>query len=97
MFGRAVWAMSRYSAGSRFGQTGAEATVWTSDTSLVCKLGGGVAGSLGLSVTSGEAAGSETQGVSYDRSGASSVLGVNQNTGGGGSVTVSGEDFGTSR
>ena len=89
--------VSRYSGAARLGQTGVQATVWVSDTSLVCEVGAGVGGSLGVTVTSGVEAGSETVGMSYDRSGASSVGGVNEGTSGGVSVTVSGEDFGTSR
>ena len=88
---------SRYSGQGRAGLSGAQATGWVSDTSTVCKLSGGVGGSMGVAVTGGERAGSVSLSVSYDGRMGSSVAGVNQGAAGGSSVTVSGADFGTSR
>ena len=77
--------------------SGAQATGWVSDTATVCKLSGGVGGSLAVAVTGGVRAGSASLSVSYDGGMGSSVAGVNQGAAGGSSVTVSGADFGTSR
>ena len=88
---------SRYSQGSRMGQSGAQATSWTSDTVVVCKAGAGVGQSLVVAMTAGSLAGSMTTSASYDVSSVSSVATVNEGTTGGGSVTVAGADFGTSR
>lgn len=79
------------------GQTGAQATSWSSETSLVCNVAGGLEGSLTLVVTMGARAGSETEGASYDTSGVSTVAPVNVGKTGGGSMTVSGAGFGTRR
>ena len=87
----------RYSGRGRTGQSGAQATVWVSDTSAVCKASGGVDGSMVLAVTAGGRGGSLTESVSLDGSMASSVAGTNEGSTGGGSLTVSGADFGTSR
>ena len=88
---------SRYSGQGRAGLSGAQATGWVSDTSTVCKLSGGVGGSMGVAVTGGGRAGSLSLIVSYDGPMGSSVAGMNQGAAGGSSVTVSGADFGTSR
>ena len=77
--------------------SGAQATGWVSDTATVCKLSGGVGGSLAVAVTGGVRAGSVSLSVSYDGGMGSSVAGVNQGAAGGSSVTVSGADFGRSR
>ena len=81
----------------RVGQTRTQATTWSSETSLVCNVAGGLEGSLTLVVTMGTVSGSETEGVSYDASGASIVGPVNVGKTGGGSMTVSGAGFGTRR
>ena len=91
MVGRSV------SQGSRIGQTGAQATSWTSDTLVVCKAAAGVGRSLLVAMTAGAVSGSMSGGASYDTSSASSLALVNEGTTGGGSVTVAGADFGTSR
>ena len=88
---------SRVSQGSRLGQTGAQATSWTSDTLVVCKAAAGVGQSLVVAMTAGEVSGSMSMSASYDASSVSSVAPVNVWTSGGGSVTVAGADFGTSR
>ena len=74
-----------------------QATGWVSDTSVVCKLSGGVGGSLVVGVTAGGRAGSVSESLSLDGSEASSVLGANVAATGGGSMSVSGADLGTSR
>ena len=81
----------------RVGQTRTQATTWSSETSLVCNVAGGLEGSLTLVVTMGAASGSETEGASYDASGVSIVGPVNVGKTGGGSMTVSGAGFGTRR
>ena len=88
---------SRSSQGSRLGQTGAQATSWTSDTLVVCKAAAGVGQSLLVARTAGQLSGSMSTSASYDDSSASSVALVNEGTTGGGSVTVVGADFGASR
>ena len=91
MVGRSV------SQGSRIGQTGAQATSWTSDTLVVCKAATGEGHSLLVAMTAGALTGSMSAVVSYDVGSASSAAPVNEGTTGGGSVTVVGADFGTSR
>ena len=81
----------------RAGQSGAQATGWVSDTSVVCTTSAGVYGSVVVSMTSGERVGSVTVVVSYDGSAPSSVGWANEGATSGGSVTVSGADFGTRR
>ena len=88
---------SRYSGVARVGLSGGQATGWVSDTGTMCKMSGGVGGSLVLALTTGGEAGSTSESVSYDWSMGSSVSGVNQGATGGGSMTVGGADFGTSR
>ena len=87
----------RYSGQGRVGQSGVQATGWVSDTSVVCKMSGGVGGSLVVGVTAGGRAGSVSESLSLDGSEASSVLGANVAATGGGSMSVSGADLGTSR
>ena len=87
----------RYSGGGRVGRSGAEASEWTSETSMVCKVAAGVEGSLSVVATSGLAAGSFTSGTSYDVNGMSTSVGVNVRSSGGVSTTVSGSGFGTRR
>ena len=81
----------------RVGRTGTQATTWSSETSLVCNVAGGLEGSLTLVVTMVAVYGSETEGASYDASGVSIVAPVNVGKTGGGSMTVSGAGFGTRR
>ena len=88
---------SRYSQGSRLGQTGAQATSWTSDTLVVCKAAAGAGQSLLVAMTAGQLSGSMSTSASYDDGSVSSVGLVNDGTTGGGSVTVVGADFGTIR
>ena len=88
---------SRYSGQGRAGQSAVQATGWVSDTSAVCKMSGGVDGSLVVALTAGVRSGSLSESLSYDRSMGSSVAGMNEGATGGGSMTVSGADFGTSR
>ena len=88
---------SRYSADVRVGLSGGQATGWVSDTGTMCKMSGGVGGSLAVALTTGSGAGSTSESVSYEWSMGSSVSGVNQGATGGGSMTVGGADFGTSR
>ena len=89
--------VGRYSGSVRVGGSGAQATEWTSDTSVGCKVSGGASGSLGVVVTAGELAGSETEAGSYERGVASSVWGANEGTTGSGSMTVTGTSLGTRR
>ncbi len=80
------------------GRTGAQATEWVSDTSLICKVAAGVEGSMRLAVSSSLLVGTETEGMSYDGSMVSAAAGyANLGTMGGGSTTVSGGSFGTRR
>ena len=72
-------------------------TEWTSDTSVACKVGSGVEGSLGVVMSLGEVSGSMSTGASYDMAVASSAVMPNKGTTGGGSVSVSGSSFGTRR
>ena len=74
-----------------------QATAWMSDTSAVCKMSGGVDGSMVVAMSAGGRAGSLTESASFDGRMASSVAGTNEGSTGGGSLSVSGADFGTSR
>ena len=81
----------------RVGATGAAATDWRSDTSVVCKVAAGGDGSMTVGMSVGERGGSLSGGATYD-TGVGWGAGVsNGGTTGGGSATVSGADFGTSR
>ena len=85
----------RYSAGARAGQTGTQATHWSSDTSAACRVAAGAGGSLALTLTLGGGAGSETETASYDLSEVSSVAGLNARTTGSWSMALSGSGLGT--
>ena len=74
-----------------------QATVWVSDTSAMCKMSGGVDGSMVVAMSAGGRAGSLTESASFDGRMASSLAGTNEGSSGGGSLSVSGADFGTSR
>ena len=87
----------RYSGAARAGGTGAAATVWVSDSSVVCKTSGSVGGSAAAAVTTGARAGSVSGGLSYDGVAVSGVTAGNAGVTGGGSVSVSGADLGTQR
>ncbi len=87
----------RYSSIGRFGGTGAQATEWVSDSSVVCKEAAGAAGSLAVAATAGADVGSISEAVSYSGGSVSSVVRVNAGTTGGESVTVVGAGLGSSR
>ena len=87
----------RYSAAVRVGRSGAEGSDWVSETSIVCKAGAGVEGSLSVVATSGVVAGSMTSGMSYDGSSVCVSSAANTRSGGGLSTTVIGGGFGTRR
>ena len=89
--------VSRYSVQGRAGRTGAAATMWMSETSVLCTVGGGAQRSLVLSVTVGDVAGSVSRLVSYDVSVASSVGRSNVGSSGSVVLTLGGADVGTSR
>ena len=95
--GRGGGGVGRYSWQGRAGQSGVQATVWVSDTSAVCKMSGGLDGSMVVAMSAGGRAGSLTASVSFDGRMSSSVAGANEGSTGGGSLSVSGADFGTSR
>eukprot|EP00961_Rhodomonas_salina_P018955 255159-Rhodomonas_salina.1 len=57
---------SGYSVEVTLGATGCEGTEWVSESSVTCKVGSGLGGSLRAVVTAGGAAGSLTGGVSFD-------------------------------
>ena len=79
------------------GKTGAEGTEWVSDTTVVCKVAGGVEGSLMVVMSVGERSGSTTEASSYDV-GTGSIWNVgNEATPGGASVSVVGSSFGSAR
>ena len=91
-----AWVVFRYTGRGRAGLSGAQASSWVSDTSVMCKLSAGVDGSLVLAMTSGLRVGSVSNLVSYDASAVSTSAWVNEGTTSGASMTVSGADFGTS-
>ena len=87
-----------YSSQTRVGGTGCEATAWVSETVVVCAAYFGGLGTVRVSVTAGQRAGSLTEMASFDGPGVSSVLvGLLANRGSTGStsVTLSGIGFGT--
>ena len=67
------------------------------DTTLVCKVAGGVEGSLIVVVSAGEWSGSTTEASSYDVGTGSSWRAGNVATTGGASVSVMGAGFGSVR
>ena len=80
------------------GGTRAAATTWISESAVVCKLGGGMGGSVVVGMTGGVRVGSMSRGVSYDGGAVSGVAGRNVGGGAGsGSVSVSGANLGSSR
>ena len=89
--------MRRYSGGVRVGQSEVVETEWTSDTSVVCKVGAGMEGSLAVVMSIGEVAGSMSAGASYDVAVLSLGAVRNKGTTGGASMSMSGAGFGTSR
>ena len=88
---------SRYSGRARMGKTGAEGTEWVSDTTVVCKVAGGVEGSLMVVMSVGERSGSTTEASSYDVGTGSSWRVGNEATTGAASVSVMGASFGSVR
>ena len=90
-------AVVRYSGQGRAGQSGAQATVWMSDTSVVCTMVSGADGSMAVALTVGGSAGSMTETLSYDGGAVSSLAGTNHGAATGGGLSVSGADFGTIR
>ena len=84
-----------YTGVLRVGLTACQATIWQSDTSLVCQVGSRVMGSVLVSVSVGQQVGSMTSGVSAD-TGMMSVTG-RRNTAatGSASITVFGAGLGS--
>jgi hypothetical protein len=84
------------SIGVRAGGSSCEASEWTSDTLVSCKVAAGVSRTLRVAVTGGVLVGTLTKAMSYH---APVVAGVNETTNhaatGGSSMTVSGAHFGT--
>ena len=74
-----------------------QATAWVSDTSAVCKMSGGVDGSMVVAMSAGGLAVSCTQSMSFDLIYASSMYGVNGGSTGGWSLTLNGAAFWISR
>ena len=97
MLGLCVLCLSRYSGRVRVGKTGAVETAWVSDTTVVCKVGGGTEGSLMVVMSVGERGGSSTEASSYDVGTGSSWRAGNVAMSGGGSVSVMGGSFGSVR
>ena len=91
--------VGRYSGQGRAGQSGLQATVWVSDTSVECMMGSGVGASAAVALTAGGSGGSMTESVSYDAGALSGLAGTNRRSGGAASVrlSVSGLDFGAIR
>ena len=89
--------LSRYSGRVRVGKTGALETEWVSDTTVVCKVGGGTEGSLMVVTSVGERGGSWTEASSYDVGTGSSWSAGNVAMSGGGSVSMMGGSFGSVR
>ena len=87
----------RYSGQGRAGQSGVQATVWVSDTSVVCTMRSGVDGSMAVALTAGGSAGSMTETLSHDGGAVSSLAGTNHGAAAGGGLSVTGADFGTIR
>ena len=92
-----VSVVGRYSVAGRVGRSGAAATVWVSESVVVCKAGGGVGGSVAVGVTGGVRVGSVSGALSYDAVTGSSVGVRNVDGAGSGSVSVSGAGLGSSR
>ncbi len=87
----------RLSVAGRVGGSGAQATEWMSASSVVCRAGAGLHGSLAVAVTSGVRAGSVSGAETYDGGLVSGAAGANVGATGGGSVSVAGLELGASR
>ena len=95
--GEIGFCVCRYSGQGRAGQSGVQATVWVSDTSVGCTMSSGVGGSVAVALTAGGSAGSMTEVLSYDAWAMSSLAGANGGAAAGGGLVVSGAGFGTIR
>ena len=82
---------------ARVSGSGAAATEWVSESSVVCKMGAGAAGSAVVGVTAGRLVGSRSAAASYSRGAVSSATGGNYAVSGGESMTVTGRALGASR
>ena len=87
----------RYCVRGRLGETGAQATEWVSDSSVVCKMAAGAFSSMAVAATAGDDVGSISGAMSYSLSVVSAVTRSNEGTSGGESVTLVGAALGTSR
>jgi hypothetical protein len=93
----AAFACSDSSPRAAMGSTHVSASVWTSDTTLVCRCATGVGRSRRLSVSAGGMCYSHTSIFSYDLHGAMSLVvshGANRPSTGSASVSVLGHSFG---
>ena len=87
----------RYSGQARAGQSGGQATVWVSDTSVGCTTSSGAGGSMAVALTVGGSAGSMTETVSYDDEALSCLAGTNVGGAAGGVLSGIGAYFGLMR
>lgn len=87
----------RYSGHVRGGASGGAATLWVSESSLVCKMASGLRGSSVIVTTVVEAIWSMSFGLSYDDVVSSAVLRGNVGTMAVARVSVSGRGLGMSR
>ena len=85
-----------YTQAARVGDTACEATDWTSDTTVICKLSAGVRGTRRVVMTAGVRAGTLTEAFSFDGpsllyySASSDMVAV-----GGSAIDILGSNFGT--
>ena len=83
-----------YSGKGRVGGTGCEASVWTSDSIVECRVSSGTLRTLSLAVTVGGSTGSLTEVLSYEALSTSSVRFTNLEVATTSGVTVSGSGLG---
>ena len=81
----------------RVGHSACEASDWVSETSVNCRVGGGVLGSRRVTVTAGDRPGSLTEALSFDVPSLSVLTRGNRATTGSASVTVHGSNFAHAR
>ena len=81
----------------RAGETGADGTEWVSESTVVCRMGGGKLGSLGVGLTVVAQVNSLTSTLSYVEGAATSWSVGNIASTGGASISLLGSNLGVGR
>eukprot|EP00961_Rhodomonas_salina_P054249 728604-Rhodomonas_salina.1 len=86
--------VAAYSAQSELGSSRSQQTLWTSDSSVACKLEAGLQSTIRAVVTAGTGTGTVSEVGTYDANSVTGVGKTNIGTTGQGSVTVIGAELG---